>query len=561
MSELHVRQIKAALEKHFAGLIDLSDIVGRPADEQANGFLSRAQIAFALSYLSGLPPEITGPAITDGFNDNGIDAALYHPADRVLYLGQSKWRNDGTGSIDRGQVQKFIKGFRDVINARWPRFNDRLQAKAKDIETALNDAKTRIVLIVAYTGQEALAPEIAQDLQDLLDEMNNPTELVTHHILRQSNIYAAVAQGFQGAPIDVEVALYDWGQVREPYEGFYGQVSAADVARWYEQYQNQLFAPNIRMFLGATDVNTTILETLLSSPHDFWYFNNGISALSRTVKKKPIGGSTRETGIFECHDLRIVNGAQTVGAIAAAAAKKPEAVEAARVPLRLVSLEHCPPEFEKKVTRYNNTQNRIDRRDFVALDIDQERLRGELLLEGVSYIYKSGETLTPTEKGFALEEATVARACMQPDVSFAVQAKREIGKLWEDIEKPPYRILFNPSVSGPSVWRGVQIVRDVETSLATLRIDRQGRDRLLAVHGNRFIAHLVFQCLPSGVVQAQQPLEPAIRAQVNALTEAIYAQVLKILDEEYPDAYPANVFKNASRCQHVKDLFTCPGAV
>lgn len=64
-------------------------------------------------------------------------------------------------------------------------------------------------------------------------------------------------------------------------------------------------------------------------------------------------------------------------------------------------------------------------------------------------MYKSGEASPTTSTGFDLVEATVARACIQTDVTLAVQAKREIGKLWDDIEKPPYKILFNPSVSGP----------------------------------------------------------------------------------------------------------------
>src|SRR5437763_801135 len=133
MSELHVRQIKAALEKHLASLVDVSDLANRPAQEQATGFLSRAQLAFVFSYLSGVPADVAAAAITDGFGDNGIDGALYNPADRVLYIGQSKWRQDGTGSIDRGEIQKFIKGFRDLINARWERFNQKMQPKAADI--------------------------------------------------------------------------------------------------------------------------------------------------------------------------------------------------------------------------------------------------------------------------------------------------------------------------------------------------------------------------------------------------------------------------------------------
>jgi hypothetical protein len=557
MSELHVRQIKAALEKHFAGVVDISDLAIRPVAEQTTAFLTRAQLAFVFSYLSGVPADVAAAAITDGFGDNGLDGVLYNATERVLYIGQSKWRHDGTGSIERGDIQKFIKGFRDLINARWSRFNQKMQPKAPDVEAALNDSSTRIVLVVTYTGQNALSTEVSQDLADLLEDVNNPTELVTTQVLRQSNIYAAVAQGIQGAPIDEDVQLFEWGWIREPYEAVYGQVAAADVARWYEHHQSQLFVPNIRMFLGATEVNTTIIETLRDVPREFWYFNNGISALCRTIKKKPIGGSTRETGTFECRDLRIVNGAQTVGAIFDASQKHSDKVALARVPIRLVSLEHCPPEFDKKVTRYNNTQNRIDRRDFVALDLEQERIRGELLLEGVSYVYKSGETLTPSAKGFGLEEATVARACSQADVNLAVQAKREIGKLWEDIDKAPYKILFNPSVSGPTIWRAVQIVREVEATLANLKT-QTGRDRLLAVHGNRFIAHLVFQCLPAGVVAASGQLDATVRNQVAMLTEHAYNSALTILDAKYPDAYLANLFKNAGKCQTVKDHYACP---
>jgi hypothetical protein len=70
-------------------------------------------------------------------------------------------------------------------------------------------------------------------------------------------------------------------------------------------------------------------------------------------------------------------------------------------------------------------------------------------------------------------EATVALACAADDVSLAVQAKREIGKLWEDITKAPYRALFNPSVTGPEVWRLVRILRTAETTLQSQQKKRR----------------------------------------------------------------------------------------
>src|SRR5207244_6746589 len=105
--------------------------------------------------------------------------------------------------------------------------------------------------------------------------------------------------------------------------------------------------------------------------------------------------------------------------------------------------------FNSEVTRYTNTQNAIERRDFVALDPEQERIRQELHIEGVEYAYKAGMGTGAASARFDLTEATVALACANTDVGLAVQAKREISKLWEDIAKPPYKQLFNSGVPGP----------------------------------------------------------------------------------------------------------------
>lgn len=553
MSELHVRQIRAYLEKTFRHIVDLSDLNGKPEAEITENFLTRALSAFALSYIANIKPNDSARAITDGYHDNGIDAIFYHPTDRMLYLVQSKWHNTGAGSISRGEMQKFLTGLRDLLNARWERFNTKISCRSSELDAALDDASTRITLLVAHTGQQTLSEEVVRDIQDQMDELNDPTELVSKHSLRQADLYAAVAQGLEGSPINIDLALYEWGHIREPYFAYYGQVAAADIASWFGTYQHRLLAPNIRMFLGATDVNQMITQTLSTSPQDFWYFNNGITALCRSIKKKPIGGNSRETGFFECKDLRIVNGAQTVGAIHQATTRYSELVARARVAVRLIALENCPPEFEKLITRYNNTQNRIDRRDFVALDPEQERIRGEMQLEGISYVYKSGEVLPSTATGFDLVEATVARACLQTEVSYAVQAKREIGKLWDDIVKPPYKILFNPSVDGPSLWRAVQVVRQVEQALVKQKKSSDGRRRLLAVHGNRFITHMVLSSIPASFYQTHQNLNMEEQNYLESISSDMFEKVWNVVNIIYADAYLAMLFKNLNKCQQLKN--------
>lgn len=556
MSAIHVRQIKAHLEAHYRQLVDLSDIGTRPLEHQENVFLSRSLAAFALVHLTNADPKDAAAALTDGGQDNGIDAVLYHAPERSLYLVQSKWRHDGTGSISKGEVQKFLTGFRDLVNARFDRFNEKVAHKKATIEAALNDSRTRIVLVIAYTGQAPPADDVARDLRDLLEEMNDPAEVVSHCVLRQGNLYAAISAGARGAPIDLDIQLYDWGQVREPFPAYYGQVSASDVARWWKDHYPRLFSPNIRMFLGETDVNESLLETLQSAPEHFWYFNNGVTALCASIRKKPIGGTTRDTGVFECQDLRIVNGAQTAGAIASAAEGHADSVARARVPIRIIALEQCPEAFDREITRSNNTQNRIERRDFVALDPEHERLRNELLLESIHYVYKSGDSVTATDKGFDLVEATVARACAGSDVALAVQAKREISKLWEDIDKAPYKTLFNPAISSVELWKSVQVLRLVELALDSIRNAREGRERLLAVHGNRFLAHLAMKSLPATAGTASSSLDSSFSVLVGQATNDAYAKALAAVNSLYPEAYLANLFKNLVKCRKVKELIT-----
>lgn len=299
MAILHVQQIRGYLQRTFGQLVDIADYADASAEQRENVFLSRAVAALALMYLADIPAARAAGTITDGTGDNGIDAVHFDESEKRLYLVQSKWNADGRGSVDRGDIQKYITGFHDIVNTRFARFNAKVQSKKSEIESAVFDATTKLVAVIAYTGQDSLADDCHRDVDDLLREMNQPTETVEVRILRQVNLHGIVASGAKGSPINLEVALVDWGQVKEPFHAIYGQVAAADVAAWADAYHPRLFAPNLRMFLGRTEANDGMIETLRSNPEHFWYFNNGITALCAGVKKKPIGGASRENGVFE----------------------------------------------------------------------------------------------------------------------------------------------------------------------------------------------------------------------------------------------------------------------
>lgn len=367
MAQLHVRHIKQAVIKDFESLLDLTDLEEKSDSDRNDAILSRAQMAYVLSFYSGCDNEQAASSITDGYLDNGIDSIFYSRINQTLYFGQSKWKKNGNGSVDVGSVMKFLAGIDKVINSNYSRVNFKIKEKQAEVEDALDNVNIKIVFILCYTGNDDVSDDVIEVLDSYAEKLNDSSNIFSYKIFKQQDIHNVISAG-KKKKIDLEVLLSHWGSVKSPYLSFYGQVAASDLAQWYKNHQESLFSPNIRMFLGSTEVNNSIMDTLKADPESFWYFNNGITALCDKIVKKAIGGGTKEHAQFYCYGLSIVNGAQTVGSIASANQDVPEKVEQAIVPLRIISLENCPPELKVEITKKNNTQNKIEKRDFVSLD-------------------------------------------------------------------------------------------------------------------------------------------------------------------------------------------------
>jgi len=560
MSILHVNQIAGALHRMFDGHIDLSDAPPNPEDRE-KCFRTRALAAFGVAQLAGITPPEAAKTVTDGSNDNGIDALHYDHATKTMYVVQAKWHGDGNGSFDRADVLKFTKGFDDLANLNFERFNTKVRAKEPMIHAAFAADQANYILVAIHTGAQDFATEPKRDLEDCLNQYNDTAdpeayELLKAKILKQSDVHGLVARGTQGTPIDIDVALFDWGEAEDPF-AVYGQVAASDVARWWKGYYPQIVSQNIRMFLGTdTEVNAGVQNTLISEPEHFWHFNNGITVICREVRPKMLGGRIKDSGYFTCYDIRIVNGAQTAGSIAAAYDRKPDAVERARVHVRFIAVgAEGSGTLGNAITKATNTQNRINRQDFVALDPEQERLRTELSIEGVIYNYKSGEGTIRDPKTSDIDEATVALACASPELSHSTQAKREIGKLWEDTAKAPYKTLFNPGVSGIKIWHCILVMRQIDKALQEMLKVISGRDSGFLIHGNRYIGHMVFQRL-TDIVNGSSPLPAHIEATVRKHVAEVYGELATEANALYPQAYLAQLFKNQKKLSEITNAIS-----
>lgn len=551
MSQLQVTQVNRRLKDLLVPFIDVKDLAAQSGEHLENAQLTRALAAFVIMKLTGLSPEKAAATVTDGSGDNGIDAIAIVPDEQRIVVVQSKWTSLGKGSASLDDMIKFKKGLDDLCSLKWKLFNDKLSARKSELETALLMTSTTIDVVFAHMGTGSFAPEVQAVIEEFIADTNNTDtddarETARFNYYGQGAIFKLLIDETQSPKIDLSVTLSDWGPIEGPPKAIYGLVSGADVASWYEQHGSALLAKNVRVVLQDSEVNASIIDTLQNRPEVFWYYNNGITVLCDRFRKAVAGGTNRAVGHYVMEGASVVNGAQTVGALARAKLPSADGLASVQVTVRFISLDGATDTFASDVTRATNTQNRIGGRDFLSLDPEQGRLRDEFRVGDLTYSFRSGEPDPDPELGCSVTDATIALACNQPSPALAVLAKREVGRLWDDISKAPYRNLFNTTTNYLRVWRSVQVMRTVGELLDSYETLADSQYKGIAIHGNRLILHLIFRQLDLTDVDVPDFDWSAVQKRIGDVFLPTVAAVIAVKEAGFP-GYAAPLFKNSTK--------------
>jgi hypothetical protein len=552
-----IRHVRDALKREFGDLLDVSDLpdTGEAAREQA--FLSRALAALVVRDLTGCDSAAAANAVIDGRDDVGIDAVATDESAAHLWLVQSKWSDAGRASFGVAEALKFAEGLSHIDARRFSRFNIKFQGIADQVASVLSDPRSRITMVPALMRTEELSEEVVRRLADKQDEFNRLGTVLDHRIYLARDIWQIVRNDFAEPPFELTVKMEDWFPVTVPYESFHGAVAVDEVARWYDAHGDRLFDRNIRKPLGITQVNQGLIETLTSEAHNFWYFNNGITVLCQELEPSYFSRGQRSPVELRLQGASIVNGAQTVHAIYAASRKDSDALASGYVSVRVISLKNCQPGFAGAVTTATNTQNRVERRDFVALDRVQAAIKEDFALSlQKAYVVKRGEPDPPPESGCSVVTAAIALACAHRNVSLAVRAKRATDLLWEEGAQGAYDLLFSEQdpPSAYQIWRSVLILRKVDDTLHQTAKHRQARAEAIADRGNRLIAHLVFQHLDLDGIDDPDAEWSTVLAQVPEAVERVTSWLVHHVDREFgSNSYVASTLANVDRCRTLVD--------
>jgi len=306
-------------------------------------------------------------AFVDAGNDLGID--FIHRDDQTVLVLQSKYLGEGK-SVTLKDIQHFQTVFDRLRDDRFTK-NPRLAEAVADIDFDQDRFVLKFITLGTITGQArdqadteprfpsaALADRVEFHFLDgdrLTDELRNAKALASG-IPGDCELVAAGRRGSRTPIIELDVG---------PYPSCVIVVASEQLVQLYRRYRDSLFTLNIRNYLGNTATNKLLTASLRDEPSHFYYYNNGIACLAEKLEVKDDRVIAK--------GLQVINGAQTLRALAKAASRQQgrRPTQDALILLRITQAATqygAEGRFRDSIIRFNNTQNVIKASDFRSND-------------------------------------------------------------------------------------------------------------------------------------------------------------------------------------------------
>lgn len=148
------------------------------------------------------------------------------------------------------------------------------------------------------------------------------------------------------------------------YESYIAIMPGQGLAMLYKQFGARLLEQNVRSFLQFTGkINKGIRKTINDESHMFLAYNNGISATADHLEL-----DETEYFIKKISNLQIVNGGQTTASIYHTWDKDKADISNIFVQMKIsvIKKEDSYSEIVSRISKYANTQNKVNDADFSA---------------------------------------------------------------------------------------------------------------------------------------------------------------------------------------------------
>jgi len=341
-------------------------------------------------------------SLVGGPKDKSLDAIHIDEAARKVFIIQGKYRQKANGSTEkRSDVLAFAdlaRSFTDEEAFRTYR-KDLAAVAVGKAEAGRKRIKTRDYRLQLYfvTTGKCSAP-LGKEAASIVRQVSANADI---DIIDGKRVLRLLADYLDGVapPVPLLEIELESGQgitlsgilqrfdKQTKIESWVVPVSVDQISRMYESAGIRLFARNVRGFLGDTQINRNMRETLNKEPEFFWYYNNGVTIVCDSAEQVSRSGNK----VLRLVNPQIINGQQTTRTLHECAGKSSKATVLVRVISVPRESEHDAQRFENLVSRIvaaTNWQNAIRASDLMANDRRQVELERNLRKLDYQYLRK-----------------------------------------------------------------------------------------------------------------------------------------------------------------------------
>jgi hypothetical protein len=306
-----------------------------------------------------------------------------------LFIARFRWAENvaptgGELEAEVNELTKLTKVAHGDVRAGFGRVE-------KDLEIAKQEGLTfRILLVVDAAIEQERLPALNESLEKVATLLPRGSRVDVVDLQHLYDLYLLRLDTYDlNIPETVTIkCLGPVAQARSvPGPAVLAEVSLSEIYRLVREHQLSLFAKNLRVPISGSRYNAGI-QDVLGSPterRNFWYFNNGITAICDEFKTDS-DGPDKGSSLTATH-FQIVNGCQSSmtiyneGARLLGSKMSLRPLEETSVLLRVIQLPSEPREraiLGQQIARFTNSQSPITGRDLRATDPEQAKFREEL---------------------------------------------------------------------------------------------------------------------------------------------------------------------------------------
>lgn len=415
--------------------------------------------AFVLWFLQAFLVDseyLAKQTLTGDTSDKNIDAIFIDDKAKQVNIVQGKFRE----SHDHGESRNDVLTFADLgllpwesksgLNAFYAELDPLVRQKLEEAVHSVHSNNYKLKLFYVTTGK--CSETIIREAKERVRQAEGPADIFVFNydqvmVLFKDYladaappVHTLVLRIVSEGPIQHEGVIRRYDPERKT-ESWVFTASGKDIAGMYATEGMRLFARNIRGWLGSTDINDSMGDTIEEEPHNFWYYNNGITMVCNDARRELQEGED----VLIIEGAQVINGQQTTRTLN----NHSDGAKDTNVLVKVIRIPRTPGDDEEydslvnSIVRATNWQNYISPSDLVSNDYIQVFLQKELRKKGYQYIRKKmtkseAKTLFGSLGFIQIDKKEMAQAVAACLFDPAVVRKGKEG-LFED---PYYKSIF-----------------------------------------------------------------------------------------------------------------------